>query len=124
MAVSQGMIFLSSCAPFFTGLMNGPSMFTPTRSAPFGFCSFLYSAAVLKISSSSSTGSVIVAGAIVVTPTEASYFAIFSIASLLLSQKSSPIHPWKCRSISPGIAYAPCPSTTSSPSISGTFSVV
>ena len=85
---------------------------------------FLYSAAVLKISSSSSTGSVIVAGAIVVTPTEASYFAIFFNSLFTVITEIISHTPVEMQIDQSRNCVCPCPSMTSSPSISGTFSVV
>ena len=117
MAGSHFFINSAFCAPFLTGLINGPSMLKPTRSDSLSFSLSANSAPKESTCFKSSTGSVNVAGHMAVTPRDTSYSAIFSKASALPSHTSSPIAPWKWMSISPGMATHPVASITSSPSV-------
>ena len=89
-------------APFLASERKGPSRLMPHSSAP-PLWAALWAAATWHTFVSCSSGRVMPAGQIWVTPLESSYSAMISSPSGSASEKSRPMQPWKCRSVRPGM---------------------
>ena len=85
MPASAAMTYFGFCAPTFLGLMYGPSMLMPTRSAPR---SFLWAAATSMMPFRISSLNVMVAGQMASTPLLASKSAMACRPASSASQKS------------------------------------